>query len=162
ATRRAPLATPVRIVAGPAGPSSTRRPRGRHPLGTSVAGRHNRAVRPSPVPSEVPLMRYAALGLLLAVIALPSAPPAPLPDPKPAEEPLADKVKKAIERGVEFLRNQEEGRGDLEKNTVSRLFTGGWTALGALALLNAGVPPDDAMMERLLKYLRTVEPTQTY
>src|SRR5436189_280732 len=48
-------------------------------------------------------MRYAAVGLLVTLLALTSALPAPLPDPRPPEEPLADKVKKAIERDVDFL-----------------------------------------------------------
>jgi hypothetical protein len=107
-------------------------------------------------------MRYAAIGLLVALLALTFALPARVQEPRPPEDPLADRVKKAIERGVEYLRGEEEGRGHLEKNTVSAAFPGGWTALGALALLNAGVPPDDPLMERMLRYLRTVEPTKTY
>lgn len=107
-------------------------------------------------------MRYAAVGLLVTLLALTCILPAHVQEPRPPEEPLAEKVKIAIERGVEFLRGQEEGRGDLEKNAASRLVTGGWTALAALALLNSGVSPDDPLLQRLLKYLRTVEPNQTY
>src|SRR5262249_44147040 len=39
---------------------------------------------------------------------------------------------------------------------------GGWTALALLALLNAGVSPDDAVVKLGLEHLRTIEPAQTY
>jgi hypothetical protein len=42
------------------------------------------------------------------------------------------------------------------------MYPGGVTALATLALLNAGVPADDPLVQRCLKYLRTVEPRQTY
>src|SRR5262249_44402690 len=74
---------------------------------------------------------------------------------------MAEKVRKAIDRGVKFLRDQEEGHGDLEKSFVaSRVVPGGLTALGMLALLNAGVPPDDPVIQRGLTYLRSLDPNQ--
>jgi hypothetical protein len=78
------------------------------------------------------------------------------------KEPLVDQVKKAIDRGIQFLRDQEKGRGNWEVNNTSVVLKGGWTSLAMLALLNAGVKPDDPMIERGLKYLRDIEPNQTY
>src|SRR5206468_8684623 len=41
-------------------------------------------------------------------------------------------------------------------------WQGGWTSLAMLALLNAGVSPDDPIIEGGLKTLRQIEPKQTY
>jgi Domain of unknown function (DUF4159) len=78
-------------------------------------------------------------------------------------EPLVEQVRKAIERGVQFLRDQEEGQGNWEHvNPASGANPGGWTALALLALLNAGVKPDDPLIERGLQYLRQLKPGKTY
>src|SRR5262245_40213003 len=77
------------------------------------------------------------------------------------KDPLADRVRLAIQRGVKYLRDLENGRGELEKSVAGRIVPGGLTALGTLAMLNAGVPPDDPALQRLLAYLRTVPPDQT-
>jgi hypothetical protein len=88
------------------------------------------------------------------------------PASRAAERPrelLVDQVRKAIERGVQYLRDQEKGTGNwdnIDKASVG--MQGGWTSLAMLALLNAGVKPDDPIIERSLKYLRTVEPSKTY
>ncbi|MBX7103650.1 MAG: DUF4159 domain-containing protein [Gemmataceae bacterium] len=83
-----------------------------------------------------------------------------LAQPVAEPEPLVDRVRTAIDRGVRFLRRQEKGQGHWEKSIAEK--PGGVTALALLALLNSGVPVDDPMIQRGLKYLRTVEPRFTY
>jgi hypothetical protein len=76
---------------------------------------------------------------------------------------MADQVRRAIDRGVQFLREQEKGAGNWEAVDRASIITpGGWTSLALLALMHAGVPPADPLIERGLKYLRTVQPAQTY
>jgi Domain of unknown function (DUF4159) len=104
-------------------------------------------------------MRYGAIGVLVLVLglALVVPPQAAEPDKKQpaAEADLAEKVRKAIERGVKFLRDREDGSGNLDRVGTANFAPGGPSALATLALLNAGVSPDDEVIQRLLKYLRT-------
>lgn len=79
--------------------------------------------------------------------------------PSCAEEVTAEQVRKSIERAIEFLKKQQNQNGAWTELAQHR---GGVSALCALALLNAGVPVDDDSIQRALKYLRTVEPSQTY
>lgn len=81
---------------------------------------------------------------------------------KTFQEPLADRVRRSIDRGIQFLRDQENGRGNWEIDSLSAIKPGGCTALAMLALLNAGVKPDEPMIERGLKFLREVPPQYTY
>jgi hypothetical protein len=79
------------------------------------------------------------------------------------KEPLVEQVRKAIAGGVQFLRDQESGNGHWETiSGISQRWQGGCTALVLLALLNSDVKPDDPVIERGLKFLRTVEPKDTY
>lgn len=79
------------------------------------------------------------------------------------KEPLVEQVRKAIDAGIRFLRDQERGNGNWEAvDKASVGFRGGWTSLAMLALLNAGVRPEDPIIEHGLQYLRQVEPQQTY
>jgi hypothetical protein len=81
----------------------------------------------------------------------------------PKEEPLVNKVRDAIDRGVQYLRDVERGNGHWEVDGVqSQGRKGGWSCLAMLALLNAGVKPDDPIIERGLKFLRDVKPEHTY
>jgi hypothetical protein len=101
--------------------------------------------------------RIAGLALLFALAA--AAPVAA------EEEPLVNRVKAAIDNGVRYMREQENQRGEFETVTDVRLSKGrpgGVTALAVVALLNAGVPPDDPIIQRCLKYLRGLEPSQSY
>jgi len=78
-------------------------------------------------------------------------------------EPLADKVRKSIGRGIEFLRKTQRGEGSWEIDGKVTIKTpGGESALALLALLNCGVPPEDPTVVRGLKYLRGLEPDTTY
>ena len=64
---------------------------------------------------------------------------------------------------MRFLRDKERGTGDWEHiNPASLPIPGGWTALATLALLNSGVKPDDPIIDRSLRFLRTIEPSMTY
>ncbi|HLJ94323.1 MAG TPA: DUF4159 domain-containing protein [Gemmataceae bacterium] len=96
----------------------------------------------------------AALALLTLV---------PLRAAEKSKEPLVERVRKAIDAGVRYLRDQEKGTGNWEAVDKSSVgMPGGWSSLAMLAMLNAGVRPDDPIIERGLKYLRTVERRQTY
>src|SRR5207237_1335753 len=65
--------------------------------------------------------------------------------------------------GVDFLRKQEDGKGSWERSDlVNAGMPGGYTSLALLALLNAGVKPDDPTIERGLTYLQKIEPQKTY
>jgi hypothetical protein len=79
------------------------------------------------------------------------------------KELLVDQVRKAIDRGIQYLRDKEKGNGNWEGVDKSSIgMQGGWTSLAMLALLNAGVKPDDPIIQRSLEYLRSIEPSQTY
>jgi len=71
----------------------------------------------------------------------------------------ADQVRQSIDRGVAFLERMQNRNGTWRNHEG---FPGGVTALCTLALLNAGVPPDDPRIESALTYLRTLRPAQTY
>ncbi len=82
--------------------------------------------------------------------------------PAQNKKPLVEKVRDSIDLGVRFLRAQEKGRGHWEDGVGAIAYRGGVTSLVLLALLNAGVKPDDPIIERGLKYLRTIETEYTY
>jgi hypothetical protein len=87
--------------------------------------------------------------------------PAPAADDK--KEPLVNQVRDAIERGVQYLRDLEKGNGHWEVDGVqSQGRQGGWSSLAMLALLNSGVRPEDPIISRGLKFLRTIPPRDTY
>jgi hypothetical protein len=108
---------------------------------------------------RTPMPRVFLLFVPLAVLVC--AVPGRVAEPA-KKDPLVDRVKIAIQKGIKFLRDQEASRGELEKSVATRVVPGGLTALGTLALLQSGVPPDDPVIQRCLTYLRTVPPEQTY
>lgn len=76
---------------------------------------------------------------------------------------LVDRVRRAIDRGIQYLRDQEDHNGHWELDGAPATSRpGGESALVMLALLNAGVKPDDLIIERGLKYLRQIGPRDTY
>ena len=79
-----------------------------------------------------------------------------------APEKLVDKVRVSIDKGIQYLRDMEKGKGNWELDAESNIRKGGWTSLAMLSLLNCGVPPEDEMMKRGLEYLRGIPPAQTY
>jgi hypothetical protein len=99
--------------------------------------------------------------ILVLVLALGAI--VPLNAAEKPKEPLVEQVRKAIEAGIRYLRDQERGNGNWEAvDKASVGMKGGWTSLAMLALLNAGVSPQDPIIENGLKSLRQVEPQQTY
>src|SRR3954471_22944733 len=101
-------------------------------------------------------MKTLRIGLVLRSLVL-------LNRPTQSAEPLADQVKTAINNGIRYLRDIENGKGDFEHTTLLKgVRPGGVTGLAVVALLQCGVPADDPLIQRCLKYLRTVKPAQTY
>ena len=80
--------------------------------------------------------------------------------PQPAGRPIdAAQVMTAIDRGVAYLRHEQQPRGNW---TEFPGFDGGVTSLCTLALLNSGVPADDPAVRLALNYLRGLDPDKTY
>lgn len=104
-------------------------------------------------------LRNSAIGLTGLTVGLQS--PATQGDGN--QRLLVDRVRRAIDRGIQYLRDQEDHNGHWELDAAPATSRpGGETSLVMLALLNAGVKPDDPIIERGLKYLRTKEPKDTY
>jgi hypothetical protein len=98
----------------------------------------------------------------MAVLVLPGAAPARAPAPPQPKDRLDERVREATQRGVRYLRDQErDGKWEAEE-VPAGMFPGGYTSLALLALLAAGVPPDEPVIQRGLKYLRTVPQDKTY
>ena len=74
-------------------------------------------------------------------------------------EVTAEQVRKAIDRGANYLLEQQRNDGSWPEMIAQ---PGGVSALCTLALLNAGVEPDDQRMQKALNYLRTIRPERTY
>ncbi len=74
-------------------------------------------------------------------------------------EITAEEARTSIERAVAYLKRQQNRNGTWPEHPR---FPGGITALCTLALLNAGVEPDDECIQRALSHLRTLKPAQTY
>jgi len=105
-------------------------------------------------------MRYTTLlaGALVFVVAGLS----PAQPGGARKEALVEKVKKSIERGIDYLKKEQRGNGSWEVNLQSAGINGGWTALSLLALLNAGVPVNDRAVADGLTFLRGLKPDSTY
>ncbi len=71
----------------------------------------------------------------------------------------AEQVRTAIERGVEYLKREQSPRGTWIEHPG---HPGGVSALATLALLNAGVPPQDPVIQKALQSLRKIKPRTTY
>jgi len=81
------------------------------------------------------------------------------------EKITPEQVRTAIDKGVAYLKRQQRDDGswpDWSVPVAGVYYPGGVTALSTLALLNAGVPPDDPAMRRALIYLRKLKPEKTY
>jgi len=79
---------------------------------------------------------------------------------QPAGPLTAEQVRASIDGAVKFLlTEQNEASGAW---TDIPRYPGGVTALCTLSLLNAGVEPSDPRIQKALKFLRKIEPTQTY
>jgi hypothetical protein len=80
------------------------------------------------------------------------------------EPTFEEKVVTARVKAIEFLKKQQDKRGTWEGIVLSLVadMEGGVTALAALSLLEAGVPANDAAVEKALAYLVKLEPKKTY
>src|SRR5262245_26223512 len=78
------------------------------------------------------------------------------------DDALVEKVNASIESAKKFLLSQQSKEGNWEFAGAGRGYPGGWTALVTLALLQAGVPPEDKAIQQSLVYLRTLPPRLTY
>ncbi|MCA9267186.1 MAG: DUF4159 domain-containing protein [Planctomycetales bacterium] len=78
-----------------------------------------------------------------------------------ADDITAEEVRAAIERGAAYLKSkQNKVDGSWAEHPGQ---PGGMTALCTLALLNAGVKPDDEAIQKALNFLRLIEkPKMTY
>jgi len=71
----------------------------------------------------------------------------------------ADQVRQAIDKAVGFLKQQQRNDGSW---TELARFEGGVTGLCTLALLHAGVEPDDPSVAKALNLLRRTKLDTTY
>jgi hypothetical protein len=106
-------------------------------------------------------MRSALLSLVALAVVLPGAAPAFAPAPPQPKDTLDERVREAIQNGLRYLRNQERD-GKWETSDVKINYPGGFSCLALLALLSAGESPDSPVIQRGLKYLRTVNSDKTY
>jgi hypothetical protein len=91
-------------------------------------------------------------GVLVGLLAWPSRPA--------AAQVTADDVEQAIQRGIAYLKAEQQADGGW---SAYASFPGGTTALCTLALLNCGVPVDDPVVARALLHLRKLtDLEQTY
>ena len=79
--------------------------------------------------------------------------------PAARAEVTAEQLRDAIQDGVDYLRGRQRADGSWPE---WRGKEGTITSLVALALLNAGVPPEDEQMQRALRYLRGLRLKETY
>jgi hypothetical protein len=77
-----------------------------------------------------------------------------------ADDISPEQVNQAIDDAVQFLKRQQLQNGSWEEKFYGG--EGGVTALATLALLNAGVPPEDPAITRALSFLRPLPPEKTY
>jgi len=104
--------------------------------------------------------RAAAAIIALAVLGT-AVVPACAADPTRDEQDFVARVNKSIEKGKRYLIQQEGGKGNWE-GILETLGDqkGGQTALVTLALLTAGIKPDEPVMDRALNYLRNQVPRE--
>ncbi len=79
-----------------------------------------------------------------------------------AKPTFAAQVRQAIDRGVHFLRSQQRNGNWEHMGFGIGRYQGGMTSLALLALLEAGVKPEDDVILKGLAWLRTVKPHDTY
>jgi len=89
---------------------------------------------------------------------------APVPTDDAAEKALRAKVDAARPKLVKFLKDSVGKDGTWEDGARGEVaaFKGGTTALVVLALLDAGVPANDAVFEKALPFLAELKPEKTY
>jgi hypothetical protein len=107
-----------------------------------------------------------ALGVGLTLVSTPTAAqPAPPPGAKNATDTeLVEKVKKAIDGGVKYLKAKQDKDGSWESLVLGTIagLKGGTTSLATLALLNSGLTKDDPNVAKALAWLEKLAPDKTY
>jgi hypothetical protein len=98
-------------------------------------------------------MRYALTSVLLAGLAL-AAPAHAQRQPLNEEEQRL--VNRAIDDGVAYLKKHQSPNGVWPRNGTAHAI--GYTALPALTLLECGVPPDNAIIQRAAHRVRQAIP----
>jgi hypothetical protein len=78
------------------------------------------------------------------------------------KEPLVDQVRRAIDKGIKFLRQEQRPGGSWDEAAIAINHRGGATCLALLALLNAGVPRDDPVITNGLRFIRGLSQPTTY
>lgn len=73
----------------------------------------------------------------------------------------AKKIQESIDRGVKYLIAQQNNDHTWEDGSLAG-YRGGCTAFACLALLEAGVKPEDASLKESLNFLRKIRLTKTY
>jgi hypothetical protein len=97
------------------------------------------------------------LGVFVLVAGIPSA------TVRAAEDPLVERVGKAIDSGKAYLLGlRREAAGNWEIGPAGIPYPGAQTSLVLLALLTAGMSPQDEVIQKGLDYLRTVQSDRTY
>src|SRR5688500_4763654 len=77
--------------------------------------------------------------------------------PRPARAVEAEQVREAIKRGTQYLLREQKDDGHWTGFLKHDL-----TGLCTLALLQAGVKPEDPAIQKALVYLRNQQPKETY
>lgn len=90
-------------------------------------------------------------------------PQVPLGEAQKRAKAFAAAMNKAKDNAIAHLKKQQGEDGSWEKGLPALgTQSGGASALVLLALLEAGVPTTDVVIQKGLKYLRTVKPAGTY
>jgi hypothetical protein len=91
-------------------------------------------------------MKYLIAAVLMGFALVAAIPVAAA---EPSREPLVEQVRKAIEDGKKFLRENQRDKGDWEPDIqYDKIAPSGTTALALLALLVAGEKSDSPAMQR--------------
>lgn len=99
-----------------------------------------------------------------AVLSLLIVSPSLIAQPGRDEAKYVRQVNESIDKAVQFLQQQEGGTGNWERFKLTNFlgYDGGYTALATLALLNAGVKPEEKIIQRALETIRKQENSKTY
>lgn len=97
-------------------------------------------------PSKLRKLSVGSIGLVVTIALFGVIAPSLRADVRPED------VRRAIQRGIGFLKNQQKPDGSWPPITTAQF--GGMTSLCTLALLESGVPVEDPHVQRALKWLR--------
>jgi hypothetical protein len=104
--------------------------------------------------SERSLAAIRCLALaLLCLLGLGAAAPARA-EPKPLNKEEQAKVNRAIDKAIAFLKGAQSKKGCWDQGRFETSCPVGATAMAALALLEAGVPADDPVVQKAAEWLR--------